>query len=320
MGILQLPNGIIGEQTTIEAIIDRVHKRQDTWQTIPRVPLPNPLELKETAILGAFSYALQESKSRLVRADLLVSVNGTAETPPALARDYLMLKFTKAERIKHVQLIRLKAGYRDFPVLAKPQTFDEGFYVDIRSAFWSIMEVIGWRVDYYPGKWLMRGQGVRDFPFQGVERQQKIARHALVSAGALTEMSQWRPKERKIVSVKGGNPLVNSQLIGLVHDVLSAIAFQARQLGAIYTATDGHICPDQQSLKKVVQLVADWGLEARVKAYGPGEVRGAGAYTVGPARSKSPAMGRISNLKKGEYDAWLQPRFARLAAIKHLED
>lgn len=316
-----LGDGKIKGSPTLDAIITKVHDRQDKWKTIRQNPLPMPQEITETAILGSFSYALQETHRRIIRSDLLVSVNGTADTPPSIARDYLKLKFGKAERVKHTQILRLRETYRDYPLLAKPQKFDEGFYIDIKSAYWSILQISGWRVDYYPGRWLMRGQGVRDFPFQDPDhRPQKIARHALVSSGVMGELSQWRPRDRTIVSIKAGNPLINSQLIGLVHDVLHSIAVQARRAGAIYTATDGYICPNTKTMMKVDQIIKDWGLVGRVKAYGPGEVYGPGAYRVGPVKSRSPARGRINNIKAGEYDKWLQPRFAKLAGIKSIGD
>jgi hypothetical protein len=305
----------------MEAIITRVHDRQAKWESVEVGELPPPQALSEDAMLGAFSYALQTSRKRLLRSDVLISVDGTKDTPPALARDYLTLKHGRAARIKWAQLRTLKEHTRPLPVYVKPTRFEEGFYIDIRSAYWQILRVVGWQVDYYPGKWLMRGPGVRDFPYQREKRAEKLSRNCLVSAAQGGELPRWVAGRQAIEPIRVGNRLINAQLVGIVRDVLHAIGLEAQRAGAIYVATDGYIAPDMRTAQKVGQLIRDWGLDARLKGAGPGAVYGSGSYAVGQMIGRAPKSGLpVSNLSKGEYDTWLAPLFAGLASIADRPD
>jgi hypothetical protein len=272
-------------------------------------------------MLGAFSYALQTSRKRLLRSDVLISVDGTQDTPPALARDYLTLKYGKAGRVTWPQVKRLKETARPLPLFIKPTTFDEGYYIDVRAAYWQIMQIVGWQVDYYPGRWLMRGPGVRDFPYREDKRPQKMARNCLVSAGQKGGLLRWMAGPKTTQEVNAGNRLINGQLVGLVHDVLHAIAVQAQRAGVVYVATDGYVAPTMRIAQRVGRILEDWGLEARLKGAGGGGVYGAGAYTVGRLRSRAPRSGQpVANLEPGEYDRWLQPRFEALSALRDRPD
>lgn len=302
-------------------LIERVHERQAKWQTVRVATLPLPQELTETAILGAYSYAFSGSRTRLIRSDMVISVNGTGDVPPALARDYLTITRGKAAPIKWAQLKRINETARPYPIYALPQTFEDGAYIDVRAAFWSIMQVCGWATDYYPGRWLARGLGVRDFPFLDDTHPQKVARNSLVTAGIVRPMQLWDAGRREPIEIPAANPLVNGQLVGLVHDVLHAIAWAARAAGAIYIATDGYIAPTRAIADRIVQAVADWGLVARVKADGRGWVAGAGNYRVGPVRSKVRRRQQtVDNMQAGEWDGWLRARFAKLAALADRPD
>lgn len=306
----------VAQGSTLDNIIDRVHRRHERYETLALAELPNPAELHEDAILGTFSYTLQSSSVRLVRSDILISLDGTAETPPALARDYLTTRFGKASKIRWPQLTRLKVNTRPLPLYAKPCRFREGAYVDIQAAYWSILAATGWNVDYYPGRWLLAGDPVSDFPFQGSSARHKLARVSLVSSALHVPMSRWSAGRREVLSVDTGNKLINSQLVGAVRDTLHAIAWEARRAGAVYVATDGYICPDYRSIRAVCEAVRSWGLEPRIKGHGNGAVYGPGSYMVGPMHSRTPHDRLIpaDNMREGEYDGWLKPRFSALVS------
>ena len=306
----------------MQAIITRVHSRQERWLTERMQQLPSPFDLKEDAILGSFSYALQSSRKRLLRSDVLLRVDGTSDTPPSLARDYLLIRHKKARGVSWPQLVRIKEEERPMPLYAQPQRFSEGYYIDIRGAYWSIMQVIGWKADYFPGRWLGRGEGVRDFPYQEDERRQKIARVSLVSSCRPSKVPRWSVGTQSLQTVSTGNPLINMQLFGAVRDVLNAIAWEARAVGAIYVATDGYIAPTYKKACAILEAIDSWGLKARVKGAGPGLVAGAGCYHVGELHTARPTEERlpVDTMKASAYDGWLKGAFGRLAAWQDVGD
>lgn len=316
-----------GHPAVLDRIITRVYTRREKWNTEVVYSLPKAFDLTEAAIIGSFSVCLLSSRQRILSNRALLSVNGTHDTATTLARDYLTVKFGVGGRISKDQGVAV-SEVNPNPLYAKPARYEHGFYIDIRSAYWSIMRVVGWQVDYFPQKWLMRGRGVRDFPWQKPTRTQKLARNALVSACSVHPMTLWSPNDRKFYEVNKGNPLINKQLLSLVSDVLNAIAAETIAAGAVYVATDGYIAPDYGSATKVLQVVEDWGLTPVVKAEGSGMVSGPGSYKVGNKRTK--VFGRyrdkrsygktVKEVYKVPHHSWLRSRFSKLAAFADHED
>lgn len=294
---------------TLNELIERAKERQEKWNTITVRELPDPFTLKEVTFLGSYSYSLVSSRKRLIVKRDAISLNPLIrETPSAIARDYLKLKYKRSPIVKQVQALKLSQGLYGVPNYAKPGRFDEGYYVDIKSAYWSIMSIVGWDPDYFPGKWLSAGRPPLDFPFQN----HKIARNCLVSAGIPGTMTQYIPRG-EFVEVKPGNPLANLSLYKLIQDVLNSIAKQAIQAGAIYANTDGFITPDKKSAARVINIIYDWGLIPSIKAEGEGEVKSSGAYKVGgsvsiPFTKRDKAQG-IRRIYAPNYDKWLFENF-----------
>lgn len=317
-----IEEGRIDGSPVMEAIITRVHDRQEKWRTVVVPELPDPPLLSEDAILGSFSYCLQQSRMRLLKSSCLLAVDGTSETPPALARDYLTLRHKHAAPIRAVQRERLLAGMRPLPCYSQPASSDEGCYLDIAAAYWQIMRAVGWQVDYNPGRWLMRGPGVRDFPWRGETANEKLARNALVSSAHSAKIPRWQCGPQAIVEVACANRLINDQLTRLVRDVLHAIANDMRRLRVPYIATDGYILTSPRMLRQARDVLDSWGLYYRIKAHGRTEIRGPGAYTVGTFRTRvtSRQTEPTSNIEAGEYDRWLRPRFEALCAASGIPD
>jgi len=297
----------------LDQIIDRVHRRAEKWDTVLVPTLPEPEQVGQTQILGTYSVCCMNSRQRLLLEPTAICVDHCKESPTSLARDYLEIAYKRGPLAKHTQIEAIKDHSPMPPNYAKPETFGYGFYIDIKAAYWNMMQVIGWNVDYWPGKWLMIGRPPADFPFS----DHKVARNCLVSSGLLGEIPMWSP-ERGYFMVQKGNRFANLQLWRLIQDVLNTIAGQAISEGAIYANTDGFIAPTVQAKEKVEQVIADWGLASSVKDEGRGSVISSGCYQVGRKKSghlqyrnQSQA---IESVQPPSYWQWLQQRFSYYAS------
>jgi hypothetical protein len=292
------------------AMLERVMKRQEQWATVYQSKLPDIATLNETTLIGSYSYSLVSSRIRIVRDKDLIPVGELKlkEAPSTAARDYLNIQYKRGPIVKHLQAVSIMDGLNSMPNYAKPSRFAHGFYVDIKSAYWSIMGISGWNVDYYPGKWLSAGRPPFDFPYPG----HKISRNCLVSAGLKGGITRYMPPGTLDVIKPGGN-LTNMSLPKLISDVLNCIAFDAVQMGAVYVNTDGYIAPDEKTAAKIIGLITDWGLVASIKGEGEGGVKSSGAYKVGD-NSSLPWNRRVRDqgvnvVRLPSYSGWLQKSF-----------
>lgn len=298
-------------------MIDAIQEKQSTKQIIITKRLPPLSSLKELTIIGKFSYYQNLSQRRIIdRTEAIELKPGLIETPPNIARTYLFHKYKLSPRISRVQFDANVDSLRQMPNYAKPCKFDYGFYIDIKSAYWSIMNIAGWDVDYFPGKWLSDGTPPVDFPFP----EHKTARSCLYSAGAMSSIPYYDPGYRKkgkdsaIDVFENGNPLINPGLCKLTSDVLNSIATQAIEAGAVYANTDGFIAPNERVAGHIVHIIMNWGLLARVKAEGKGGVKGAGAYKVGDETSSPYKLRKedqpIKKVFEPRYRSWLEKTFS----------
>lgn len=296
-------------QNALGHIIDRAHERREKWHTSELENLPDISQLKESTILGSFSYCLLSTRQRLLKRPECLPVDHVIETPSAVARDFLLYRYKRGPIVKHTQMETIREGMRANPNYAHPTLFNFGFYVDIQAAYWSIMRAVGWNPDYYPERWLSPGVPPLEFPFS----EHKKARNCLVSAGLSSEIPLYDINKQEIVPMKRGNVLANLSLVRLIGDVLNAIATQAIELGAVYANTDGFICPDVSSRDRVWNLIQEWGLTPSIKARGPGGVFSSGAYALGRVKSghndHRQNLTPLVNVSTPRYHAWLQRNF-----------
>ena len=304
----------------LNKIIERARRRAENWSPSIVKKLPDPYTLQEVTIIGSFSYTMQSSRRRLLlERDLITLDQDHRETPPAIARDYLYSVFKRGPRVKKAQRETNTDGLRPAPNYALPCAFPEGYYIDIHAAYWEIMKIAGWNVDYWPGKWFTPGQVPEDFPFP----ENKIARNCLVSAGTVRPMLRYIPDKRPDPfddKLSPGNPLANTGLIRLITDLLNAIAGQAVDLGAVYVNNDGYIVKSHKAAADVCQLIFDYGLTPQIKGEGPGEVKSSGAYKVG-AMTSAPYLARtesreVNAIQRPRYTRWLRDRFSFWASEK----
>lgn len=294
---------------TLLAIVE-AQKAREHNETYLVGRLPDYRGLPPQTVLGSASYS-----SRLTRQTWLLETKavdgGWGFTSPFhLAMAYLHHKYPhrKAGRLKSAQYADVVAVRRSAPLFAKPVRWIEGAYLDLKSAYWSIIQTVGWDVDYYPSKWLMKKSSNVDFPYP----QHKLARNSLVSIGLPTQLVVWTGD--KIEMVKRPNQWINVMLWSLVQDVLHGVAHDmVERAGAYYVHTDGYIV-GLDDLPKAMQVFADWGLPMSIKAQGEMRVSGVGAYAVGESIGRAKVVGEkpFSNLRPHHKD-WLRKRIAYFA-------
>lgn len=320
--------------TIRQALIERSLKRSERWKTKTVNALPFPHEIPETHIIGTYSRVLLESKQRIVLRPATVILNDATtletfgemgeiapdairETLSCVARDYLKEIFGHGPLLKSSQRTYMMRGYVHHPLLAVPQKFERGYYLDIASAYYSIVQIVGWNVDYWPGKWMGRGRPTPDFPFPAIS----IARNCLVSSAAEGRVSVWKPGDGA-KNYDSYNPLENLCLIRIVSDILSCIAYDVvTHAHAQYAHTDGFILTDMRDLKIAQQIIGDWSLTSRIKAQGPGYINGPGCYKVGKKESNIQLEEKLpfSNIARLKHSGWLQKRLAWASQFGGLE-
>lgn len=247
--------------------------RQAKTKTIVVDNFPPFTEFNERIYLGVSSWSLPDRGERWVKpGGYYVTENGI-QTAGELARDYLDFKFPKKLRATRAQKDRLNI-HRSAPLYVEPTILEDACYVDLKSAFWSIMCLVGWNVDYYPSKWILRGTPPDDFPYADI----KPARNSLVSCGLSTPLRMWTGK--KVTRRFASNLHINMGLWAFIMDTLHAIASHARELGACYVHTDGYILP-RWDAEDLIDKIKSYGLDAGIKASGVGTVIGMGNWKVG---------------------------------------
>lgn len=289
-------------------------ERGSHWKNIYVQRLPEVMKLPELSLLGSYSFSLLETRRRVVRGWIEIEP-GIRETPSAIARDYLRLVYKRGPRGTRKQLDTSEV-IPPVPNVALPQKFAHGKYVDIHACYWSIMQIVGWNVDYYPGLWLSPGRPPADYPFP----EHKVGRNCLVSSGRMTGIPRFNPRKLPgdpFDEIRPGNILVNTQLPRLIHDVLNSIMSECVEAGAIYANNDGLIAPTPGIAATCQGIIEDWGLETTIKGEGAGSVKSSGAYAVGAVRSLPWGMRNdtqpIMAVWPPVYAKWLRRQFSALA-------
>jgi hypothetical protein len=282
------------------------------------LPALTTLDPEKTWFLGTFSYVSPAKKTtgtRFLREDALIHSPDLQHpvTPTEVAREYLKLHHPEKRRARREQGDEIKAP-RHAPMWAIPSIVHDASYVDIRAAYWSILNVVGWDTNYYPQKWLSRGRRPTDFPLP----DDKVARNSLVSLCRATPARIWKSGKNEYRRIH--NPHENHHLWAVVMDVLNAIAHYAvTECSAQYVNTDGYIVPSRFS-DKLMTYIDEWGLQARAQERGRAVVKSIGAYKIGAKRTLLyDARTQVHELREVHSPAdvpWLQSRFSKIAATK----
>ena len=292
-------------QPVLDRIEERVHTRRERWKTEETPILPPPKWLNETCIVSRFTRIGLETKRRFLLDRILIGVNGTKETPSAIARDYITIKYGRGPKWTAAQRDKVREELVDHPLYVEPCIFDDGYYIDVRAAYWSVMVRCGWRVNYYPGKFVGLQLPPLDFPFA----ERKRARNCLVSVARANQMQMWSPDKGMFEAVRG-NPRANSQLYCLITDCLHGMANEIVAAGAVYVFADGYIAPNHKTMLKVCEIVRSWGFMPAIKGEGGGYVNNLGSYKVGRLYTKAltTTPKPYSDLKELTYHKWLREK------------
>lgn len=265
-------------------------------------------KMTESAMLGSFSWYYPLAKRKEILRPFAYQFPKFLSTPSELSRTYLELKYPR-QRATRQQIDNFRLP-RSAPLYANPCEFSEGAYLDIRSAYWQILQVVGWDADYNPGRWLGKKGGMEDFPFPDF----KLSRNCLITAGLPSEASYWNAEKQQFTTVKTFNKFLNLGIWALTMDVLHCVAWDAIAAGACYVHTDGYICAAAR-VEAVQSAIASWGLEARIKNAGRTIVWGVGSYSVGDKSTKNNHVRTkpFDGLMLPTYNAWLKSGFRKLA-------
>lgn len=298
-----------GLYSKIAEHIEEKHAKQ-TMDIVGSFPLLT--DVQDDVMLGNFSWYYMRQKRKEILRPHAIQFPTFVSTPSELARAYIEVKYEK-QRATREQIVFFRER-SSAPLYASPHRYSNAFYIDIRSAFWQILQIVGWDCDYNPGVWLAKGQSMEDFPFAQV----KLSRNCLVTCGLPSEANFWSGSERKFKRVKTFNRHINLGIWRLVMDVLHCIAWDCIAAGAIYAHTDGYICSSERVMA-VQDALSSWGLESRIKAQGETIVYGVGAYKIGKTVTKNPKihMSSFDGLILPEWNKWLKSRFRAHAERTH---
>lgn len=262
----------------------RAEERQARYKTIIVDSFPPLNIMNERIYWGVLSWTLPARKERWLKPSAVINIGHGIQTGSEVARDYL--DYYHPDRLRATgRQAEMITMHRSAPIYCEPSVRDGMSYVDISSAFWSIMSIVGWDVDYFPGKWIVKGRPPLDFPLG----DHKVARTSLVMCGLPTPMRVWNGE--RMIAQRRENKHINLGLWSLIMDTLHALGAQAVRLGAIYVHTDGYILPSENA-DEMIDIIHSFQLQAKVKARGLAVVLGMGNWRIGERRTKAYGAGR----------------------------
>lgn len=293
-----------------KALHELAHQRREKMTPEMVTHFPSIVDMRTKVILGSFSWTMPFLRRRFLDSNTSVDIFGVEQTPTEISRDYLRVVFPDRLRATGAQVEELRKQ-KTHPLYANPCVIESAAYVDLKSAYWSIMNAVGWNVDYFPNKFLGKGRGVEDFPLPN----HKPARNSLVSMGLPSQSRIWTGTGFETEHTN--NPNLNLGIYRLVQDVLHTIAFKAVQLGAMYVHTDGYILPIEKA-DELIYYIGEWGLTSKIKETGQAKIYAAGVYSIGEHKIHRIVHGYTPHSYiKPESESWLLPRFAKLKAFSN---
>jgi hypothetical protein len=221
--------------------------------------LPPPRLLPNGTIYGMYSCTTPD-RYRFVRFDALKEWEGVKDTETAFTRKYL--SSLPAARARKSQ----RAGFDATrpPLYVSPGPVRDGVYIDLKSAFPSIYQRVGWDVEYLRDKYIFS----RDIPLKWPYPESwKVGRSYVISGARPTTHSIFI-SDGSLRSRLSWNKFSNPCLVACVYDTLASVARLAVTcFGCRYWNVDGGIMPAVFS-GPFVEICAFMGLVARVKHRG----------------------------------------------------
>lgn len=284
-----------------EGMAEKAYKRQSK-NTYRYDDFPDLKEIGNRTFLGSFTWFTPADHIRYVKSDGMENVGFGDQSPPEIARDYLSVKYGRPPAIKKFQLEELDRT-RNAPLMSTPGIYPDMCYIDIQSAYWSIIRIVGWDVDYMPQEWLALRSDNEDFPAKEI----KVARSSLLSVCKSQIMSMWSGTQ--LYNEVSKTSLYNSALWACVFDVLNGVADDMVSLGAVYVHTDGYIIPRKRA-DEAIDKIREWGLPSSIKFEGDSEITTVGCYRVGGHQTlqRTPVSPHVWYKIDARHKDWLKPR------------
>jgi hypothetical protein len=298
------------DQTVMLAHMVAALQEREQYEVHIRETFPKLTTIHEPVFVGSFTWTCQQEKWKILQSKNAISTPAGWASPAELARNYITIKYPKRRRVTTDQYHEIMKP-RSQPLLAHPGTYGDCVYLDLKSAYWSILKVIGWDVEYFPGRWLGVRSDVSDYPFQDF----KLARNSLVSVGLVGRANYWTGD--KLISVRKSNGLVNMALWSAVQDILNGIALDMEKAGALYINTDGYIFRSQAA-ELAYEVAESWGLVLGEKERGAADILAAGTYSIGMKPNRRTQMIKPTYHRKiAEVDnQWLRPRMLKFSQYR----
>lgn len=284
---------------------EEYRRRNDGWQNLVVTTMPNFTLTREKVYLGHAGHSYVQSKMRYILRSQAIDIGFGPMTPSMAVRYWLSVTYPKRKpRMTRYQKAALIDNRPSPPLYCAGETYGTGVYIDIKSAYWSIVRATGWRVEYNPGKYLGRVGDVFTFPVWW----HKVARNSLVSLGLPGHVQVWNGE--KITGEKLGSTYMNMLLWGVVQHVLNGVAHDMVRAGAVYVFTDGYIVPYKYS-RLAIEVMDAWGLPYSVKDAGVYHVKAPGAYKFDDRATKPYERARPREVDKISvpHVDWLRSRF-----------
>ncbi len=277
---------------------------------------PALADLQGMTYLGSFAWTCKATNERWVKRQHAYDLGAGIVTPSDIARDYIEVKFGgKRLRCNSKQWAEVVKKRKHQPLYALPCTLPNAYYLDLKSAYWQLLMIGGFDVDYMPKRYLSPRSDVYDFPTPEI----KLARNCLVSMGLPSGVNVWIPSYG-FAQRKSTKTNVNLVLWGFVQDVLHGFAYDMlTRAGSVYINTDGYIIPDG-CMKAADEVIADWGLTVTIRHQGQAVIRGAGDYDIGESIGKRQRTipRRFSYIQPREVD-WLRHKIKYLSKRINLD-
>lgn len=270
------------QKETLLAMNAKRTEKEGEYNTYIVDRFPSVHELKSLTFLGSFSWTSKASRERWILKPYAFNLGAGWVTPSDIARDYISVKYGNTRlRCNTKQWQEVVKKKKHQPLYALPCTLPKAYYIDLKSAYWQLLQLGGWDIDYMPARFLSPRSDMYDFPVPEI----KLARNCLVSMGLPSGVNVWLPNYGfdKRSPQKAS---VNLILWGFIQDVLHGVASDMVQgAGAVYVNTDGYIVPDDR-MRDAEAVMESWGLTWSIRWDGIANIRGAGDYDIGGSFSK----------------------------------
>lgn len=276
-----------GRMLALASMREQSGMKNEGWSIMLVDAFPSLSWIPDNLTIGMDGWSCQSQRYRLLKRSSAIDLGGGWITPGDAARMYVNYKYPARRRCTTDQYVSVVKDVRQPPLFAVPLEIDHAVYLDLTSAYWTILRIIGWSVDYHPLKFMGVGDSMDDWPLP----DNKQARNALVGIATSSGVRAWI--DGKIVFYPAGSRYINMILWRAVQDIMHGIAHDMRRAGAVYVNVDGYIMAKQYE-RLAYEVAESWGVSLGIRHEGPAVIRGAGNYDIGSRKTRLPTTTRAA--------------------------